>query len=222
MQKEYVIVTAGGMGTRMDSEIPKQFMELNGLPVIMHSINAFADYSSTIKLIVVLPSGHMDEWNSILEKFPIPIEFEVCTGGESRFDSVKNGLELIDGEGLVAVHDAVRPLVSVQLIKECFLRAAQKGSAIPVVSLTDSAREITGEESRPIDRDKFRLVQTPQVFDLTLLKKAYSQAYRSSFTDDASVVEAFGSKIFLVEGEKKNIKITTQEDLLIAKAYLQN
>jgi len=220
MQKKYVIITAGGAGTRMDSEIPKQFMELNGLPVIMHSIHAFADYSPTIKLIVVLPSGHMDKWNSILEKHPIPIEYEVCAGGETRFDSVKNGLELIDGEGLVAVHDAVRPLASVQLINECFLRAAQKGSAIPVVPLTDSAREIAGEESRPIDRDKFRLVQTPQAFDLTLIKKAYNQAYRASFTDDASVVEAFGSKIFLVDGEKKNIKITTQEDLLIAKAYL--
>ena len=195
-------------------------MELNDRPVIMHSIKAFAEYSSNIKLVVVLPSGHMDEWNSILAKHPIPIDYEVGSGGETRFQSVKNGLRLIEGDGLVAVHDAVRPLASVQLIRRCFQGAAQKGNAIPVIPLTDSAREITGEESRPVDREKYSLVQTPQVFDLSLIQKAYNQAFRTSFTDDASVVEAFGSKIFLMEGEKKNIKITTAEDMVIAQALL--
>jgi 2-C-methyl-D-erythritol 4-phosphate cytidylyltransferase len=221
MRKEYVIITAGGIGTRMDSGIPKQFKELNGLPVIMHSIKAFSDYSHAIKLIIVLPSGHMDKWNSIIEKFPLSLDYKVCAGGETRFESVKNGLDLTEGDGLVAIHDAVRPLVSISLISQCFLAAAEHGNAIPVMPLADSVREISGKESRPADREKIRLVQTPQVFDVALIKKAYVQAYRTSFTDDASVVEAFGSKIFLVEGEKKNIKITTAEDVIIANAYLK-
>lgn len=220
MAKEYAIITAGGKGSRMGSDIPKQFMELNGLPVIMHTINAFIDYSSDIKVILVLPEDGMQEWGRFNEKYPIKTKIHLCTGGEKRFDSVKNGLELVEEEGLVAIHDAVRPLVSTRLIIKCFQTAAKEGNAIPVIPLQDSMRELNGEDNRPANRDVFRLVQTPQVFDISLIKKAYEQAYRSSFTDDATVAEALGAKIHLVEGEKRNIKITTQEDFLIAKAYL--
>lgn len=221
MSNEYVIITAGGKGTRMGSDIPKQFLELNGLPVMMHTIKAFSDYSKNIKFVLVLPEDCMDDWARIEGQFPLKIDYKICPGGDTRFDSVKNGLGMIEGDGLVAIHDAVRPLISVSLISECFLLAAQTGNAIPVIPLQDSIMELSGDESRPIDRDKFRSVQTPQVFDLGLIRKAYEQAYRSSFTDDASVAQSFGAKIHLLEGEKRNIKITTQEDLLLAEAYLK-
>jgi 2-C-methyl-D-erythritol 4-phosphate cytidylyltransferase len=221
MPNEYVIITAGGKGSRMGSDTPKQFMELNGLPVILHTIKAFADYSSNISFVLVLPEDCMDDWAKVVEEFPQNIDYVVCPGGETRFDSVKNGLGMIDGDGMVAIHDAARPLLSVTLISDCFLLAAQKGNAIPVIPLQDSMREISGDESRPVERDKFRLVQTPQVFDVSLIKKAYEQAFRTSFTDDATVAEAFGAKINLLDGEKKNIKITSPEDMLIAKAYLE-
>ena len=216
MSKEYVIVTAGGSGTRMGSDMPKQFMDLNGIPVIVHSINAFKQYSSDINIIVVLPEGTVDLWTEIAEKFEF--DAKTCTGGDTRFASVKNGLELVGDEGMVAVHDAARPMISPALISHLYLEAAQHGNAVPVLPLTDSIRELSGEVSRPAERDRLRLVQTPQVFEAGLLKKAYEQAYRSSFTDDATVAEAFGAKIHLVEGEKRNIKITTREDLLIAEA----
>ena len=196
-------------------------MELVGIPVIMHCIKAFADYSPAIKLIVVLPDDHMEDWNNMIKKHPIGLEFELCAGGKTRFDSVKNGLDLVDGDGLVAIHDAVRPLVSVSLIKKCYDLAAQKGNSIPVIPLTDSAREVNGDDSRPIDRDKFRLVQTPQVFDVNLIKKAYEQAYRSSFSDDATVAESFGAKVYILEGERRNIKITTPDDLTTAASFLK-
>jgi len=221
MHKENVIITAGGSGVRMGSDIPKQFMELKGLPVIMHTIKAFARYSSDINIILVLPEDGMDEWDRILKKYPPDVTFHLGSGGEKRFDSVKNGLELVEGDGLVAIHDAVRPLVSSRLISKCFQTAAKEGNAIPVIPLQDSMRELNGEENRPANRDVYRLVQTPQVFEISLIKKAYEQAYRSSFTDDATVAEALGAKIHLVEGEKQNIKITTQEDFLIAKAHLE-
>jgi len=221
MYKEYVIITAGGKGNRMGSGIPKQFMELAGLPVILHSIRAFFDYSNSIRCILVLPEESMDEWKQIMESHPPGVEYELCYGGETRFDSVKAGLELINGDGLVAIHDAVRPLVSTSLIKECFDLASRKGNAVPVLPLADSVREISGEESRPVDRDKFRIVQTPQVFEVSLIKKAYQQAYRDSFTDDACVLESFGSKIYLLDGEKRNIKITTPDDMIAAEAFLK-
>jgi 2-C-methyl-D-erythritol 4-phosphate cytidylyltransferase len=216
MSKEYVIVSAGGSGTRMGSGFPKQFMELNGIPVIVHSIRAFREYSPDINIIVVLPDGAVHHWAEIAEKYEI--DAKICTGGDTRFASVKNGLELVGDEGLVAVHDAARPLVSPALVSRLFLEAARHGSAVPVLPLTDSIRELSGELSRPSERERFRLVQTPQVFEVGLLKKAYKQAYRTSFTDDATVAEEIGVRVCLVEGEKRNIKITTKEDMLIAEA----
>jgi 2-C-methyl-D-erythritol 4-phosphate cytidylyltransferase len=216
MADEYVIITAGGTGSRMDSDIPKQFMDLNGIPVIVHSIRAFLQYAPNISIIVVLPDDALDHWAAIADKYEL--EVMTCTGGDTRFTSVKNGLELLGDKGLVAVHDAARPLVSPALISQCFLEAAKNGNAVPVIQLADSLRELSNDISRPAERDRFRLVQTPQVFETGLLKKAYEQAYRSSFTDDATIAEALGAKIHLVEGERINIKITTKEDMLFAEA----
>jgi 2-C-methyl-D-erythritol 4-phosphate cytidylyltransferase len=218
MPDEYVIITAGGKGARMGADLPKQFLELAGLPVIMHAISAFSNYSSDINMILVLPDDGMDEWNRILGKYPLKAAFQLCGGGETRFHSVKNGLKMIAGDGLVAIHDAARPLVSTELISRCFREAALHGNAVPVIPMQDSMRELNGAINRPANRDVYRLVQTPQVFDVALIRKAYGQAYRLSFTDDATVAEASGAQIHLVEGERRNIKITTAEDLAVAEA----
>lgn len=216
MLKKHVIISAGGVGERMGGTVPKQFLLLNGLPVIMHSIQAFKNYSSSINVIVVLPQQHLQSWEKLCKEYKFEIKHSVCPGGESRFHSVKNGLDLISAEGLVAVHDAVRPLLSSSLISRCFEEAARMGNAVPAIPLTDSAREVSGGKNHPIDRNKIRLVQTPQVFNVETLKQAYTQSYQPFFTDDASVVEAMGQAIHLVEGEVSNIKITRPEDLRMA------
>lgn len=216
MLKKHVIICAGGVGERMGGTVPKQFLLLNGLPVIMHSIQAFKNYSSSINVIVVLPQQHLQSWEKLCKEYKFEIKHSVCPGGESRFHSVKNGLDLISAEGLVAVHDAVRPLLSSSLISRCFEEAARMGNAVPAIPLTDSAREVSGGKNHPIDRNKIRLVQTPQVFNVETLKQAYTQSYQPFFTDDASVVEAMGQAIHLVEGEESNIKITRPEDLRMA------
>lgn len=221
MPDKYVIITAGGMGARMGSTTPKQFLELNKMPVIMHSIRAFIDYSRSLKLILVLPDIFIAEWGKLCRKHDFTVEHEVCSGGETRFQSVKNGLKYVDEKGLVAIHDAVRPVVSLSLIDRCFEEASQKGNAIPAMPLKDSVREISGDENRPVDREKFRLMQTPQVFETSLIKRAYDQAYRASFTDDATVVESMGITINLIDGESKNIKVTTPDDMIIAGAFLK-
>lgn len=221
MFDKYVIITAGGMGTRMGSTTPKQFLELNRLPVIMHSIRAFIDYSRSIKLILVLPDIFIPEWEKLCEKHDFIVEYKVCSGGETRFQSVKNGLNVVGEKGLVAIHDAVRPVVSPSLIDRCFAEASQKGNAVPALILKESVREISGIESRPVDRDKFRLMQTPQVFKTSLIKKAYDQAFRASFTDDATVAESMGITINLIKGENKNIKVTTPDDMIVAEAFLK-
>lgn len=221
MSKHYVIITAGGTGTRMGAGIPKQFLKLNGLPVIMHSIYAFADHYKGIEVIVVLPPGFSDTWNALCKEHNFTVEHQLCQGGETRFQSVKNGLGLVKGDGIVAVHDAARPLLTADLIETCFRETSEKGNAIPVIGVRDSVREIAAEENRPLYRDKLRLVQTPQVFRTESLIKAYQQAERSSFTDDASVAESNGITINLVEGEERNIKITTPDDMIIAEALLK-
>ena len=220
MSEKYVIITAGGVGTRMGTSSPKQFLELHDLPVIMHSIKAFTDHSTSIHLILVLPEDYIEEWNNLCSQYNFSAKHQVCTGGDTRFQSVKNGLKLIEGEGLVAIHDAVRPLVTPSLISRCFDDAEHYGNAIPVINPKDSVREVNNNDSKVVDREKLRLVQTPQVFKCSLIQKAYEQAYRPLFTDDASVLESLGVKIHLTEGEQSNIKLTTREDLLIAKALL--
>ncbi|MDT8393719.1 MAG: 2-C-methyl-D-erythritol 4-phosphate cytidylyltransferase [Bacteroidales bacterium] len=221
MAQKYVIITAGGRGSRMGAAIPKQFLILNGLPVIMHSINAFLDHSADIKVIVALPQEYFNTWKTLCSEYDFKANHQLCAGGETRFQSVKNGLSLVDNEGIVAVHDAVRPLVSPALIKKCFIETSEKGNAVPVVHLKDSVREVNANDNKPIQRERLRLVQTPQVFMAGILKKAYQQENNIAFTDDASVAESQGVKINLIEGDDKNIKITTPDDLIIAEALMK-
>lgn len=205
----------------MGAEIPKQFLILNGLPVIMHSINAFLNYFNSIKIVLVLPQAHFDTWKELCEQHNFNREHNLCAGGETRFQSVKNGLKYVENDALVAVHDAVRPLVSTNLIDRCYSQAEVRGNAVPVIALKDSARSITAEGSISLKRDTIRLVQTPQVFQAGELSAAYEQEEDASFTDDASVVEANGMKIHLVEGCGRNIKITTPADMAMAEAMLK-
>lgn len=206
---------------RMGSELPKQFIPIAGKPVLMHTIEAFYHFNNHIKIILVLPESHQEYWKGLCNKYAFGIPHHIATGGETRFHSVKNGLELIES-GLVAVQDGVRPFASKELIKRCFNAAWDHMAVIPVINSTDSLREILDNgDSQIIDRSKIRLIQTPQVFSAELLKEAYQTQYTDTFTDDASVVEAMGMHIYLVEGEITNIKITTPFDLKIGETILQ-
>lgn len=215
-----VIIVAGGKGLRMGSELPKQFLNVGGKPVLMRTIEAFYNFDKSIHIIVALSASYREHWSKLCKGYGFTIYHEVVDGGETRFHSVKNGLELI-GEGWVAVHDAVRPFASVSLLKTCFDSAKEYKAVIPVIDVTDSLREIVGEnDSKIVDRSKYRMVQTPQVFDSALLKKAYEADFSEDFTDDASVVEAYGHAIHLVAGERTNIKITTPFDLDLGEVIL--
>ncbi|NDV77549.1 2-C-methyl-D-erythritol 4-phosphate cytidylyltransferase [Dysgonomonas sp. 511] len=216
-----VIIVAGGKGLRMGSDIPKQFLPICGKPVLMHTIEAFYHFDNDINIVLVLPQSHQDYWMELCKEYNFSLPHRIATGGETRFHSVKNGLEMIEG-GLVAVQDGVRPFASVEMIRRCFESAKLYNAVIPVINSVDSLREVLSEDrSKIIDRSKIRMVQTPQVFSVDILKKAYQAEYKNTFTDDASVVENIGVNIHLVEGEVTNIKITTPLDLklgeLIAK-----
>lgn len=219
--KNYVVIVAGGTGKRMGAEIPKQFLELGGRPVLMHTIERFRDFDPSAELITVLPEDQIRFWCELQEKYAFNIVQTMVKGGATRFQSVKNGLEFVDDDGLVAIHDGVRPFVSAETIKRCFETAASLGNAIPVIQSSDSMRILKGNESAMINRQNVRLVQTPQVFRCGLLKEAYRHEYNPEFTDDASVVEKMGVKINLVDGNRENIKITNPEDLLISNALLK-
>lgn len=221
MAKEYVIITGGGKGSRMGSDLPKQFHILNGLPLLMHTINAFFDYSDTINVVLVLPEDHFDTWGKLCKQYNFTLKHILCSGGKTRFHSVKKGLSHVDEKALVAIHDAVRPMASGKLINDCFRVAEEKGSAVPVIPLKDSVRSITAEGSTSLDRESIRLVQTPQVFWANELSAAYDQAGSLSFTDDASIAESAGICINLVDGCFRNIKITTPDDMAVAKALMQ-
>jgi 2-C-methyl-D-erythritol 4-phosphate cytidylyltransferase len=218
---EYAVIVAGGKGTRINSVLPKQFLELQGLPILMHTLNAFYRYSYGIKIILVLPEDDFETWELLCTKYRYRKPYLLQKGGDSRFQSVKKGLELIDGEGLVAIHDGVRPLVSEDIIGASFRLAAVHQSAVATVRLKESIRETDQERTRAVDRSRFRLVQTPQTFQVSLLKRAYEVKEEPSLTDDASVVERAGLTISLFEGSYENIKITTPEDLIIAEALLK-
>lgn len=220
MRKLYAIIVAGGKGMRMGKDLPKQFLPIDGTPILMHTLQAFYDYDPSMTLIVVLPSDQQAYWSKLCGDYHFTIPHVVVKGGETRFHSVKNGLSCIKGEGLVAVHDGVRPFVHCDTIDRCFAAAQESGAAVPVVEVVDSLRKVEDEESRSVSRREYRIVQTPQVFDISLLKEAYKQPYTVDFTDDASVVEAYGRKISLVEGNRENIKITSPFDLVIAEAFL--
>lgn len=215
-----VIIVAGGTGKRMQADIPKQFIELKSKPILMHTIEVFVKYNHHINIIVVLPENQMVVWKQMCEEHNFNIVHQTIAGGATRFDSVKNGLELAPDEGLVAVHDGVRPLVSVQTIHRCFEMAERTGTAIPVIDIVESIRKVEENDNEAVDRNLYKAVQTPQVFETQILKAAYRQDYVPTFTDDASVVEAFGHKISIVEGNKENIKITTPLDLEIGELFL--
>ncbi len=222
MTKKHLILVAGGSGTRMGSATPKQFLLLNGKPVLLHTLEQFYAFSKDINIVLALPQTAIEEWSEIVRKYTIAIPHTVVQGGETRFQSVKNALSTISGDGVVAVHDGVRPLVSHATIAACFDKAERSGAAIPVVALNDSIRQKTAEGSISVHREDFCAVQTPQVFSLTILCKAYEQEYRSTFTDDASVVESAGYKVSLIQGNVENIKITTPADLIFAEAMMKN
>jgi len=216
------IIVAGGKGMRMQADIPKQFIELRGKPVLMYTLEAFHRYNSSIQLIVVLPEFQINFWKSLCKKHFFDLTHQIVSGGQTRYQSVKNGLEIINDFALVAVHDGVRPFVSIQTIARCFDEADKYGSAIPVMDLEESIRQVDESSSLSVDRRSFKLVQTPQIFNSEILKKAYEQSFSPLFTDDASVVEASGIKIHLVEGNRENIKITTGFDLELAETILNS
>lgn len=215
---EYALIVAGGKGTRIKSKVPKQFLDIDGLPILMHTINAFYAYSPTIRVVVVLPEDDFPLWNELclLHNYHKPLMLE--KGGESRFQSVRNGLAKIETDGLVAIHDGVRPLVSSDIIAASFRLAAVHGSAVAAVRLKESIRMTDQDNTKAMDRSKFRLIQTPQTFRVNLIKHAYELKEDASLTDDASVAEKAGHTISLFEGSYENIKITTAEDLVIAEA----
>ncbi len=215
-----VIIVAGGIGKRMESDIPKQFLNISGKPILLHTMECFIRYSTKIRIIIVLPEYYMDYWKSLVMEKAITLKHELTSGGEMRFHSVKNGLKLITEPGLVAVHDGVRPLVSSETLHRVFIKAENEGNAIPVIPITETMRKLSENSSKTVFRDDYRLIQTPQVFEAGLLKKAYEQEYRNEFTDDATVVESLGVTINMVEGNPENIKITRQSDLKYAENLL--
>jgi 2-C-methyl-D-erythritol 4-phosphate cytidylyltransferase len=220
MMKKSVLIVAAGSGSRMNHETPKQFLRLGDQPLLMHTIRRFYDFDPTISIILVLPFAYVETWNILCARHRFPIAHQLVTGGSERFYSVKNGLGKATASGLIAIHDGVRPLVTEALIKRCYDNAARHGSAIPVLKPDESLREINGNLSKPVDREKFRLVQTPQTFDAKLIKAAYHRDFQPEFTDDAAVYEAAGYAVHLVEGDAANIKITTPVDLIIAESLM--
>jgi len=215
--KLYALIVAGGKGSRMGADIPKQFLELTGKPVLMRTIERFMAFDRSIRIIIVLPEDQTGYWEELKKKYSFSVPHTVATGGPTRFDSVKNGLEKIGEKCLVAIHDGVRPLVSIDTIKRCFVEAEKFGNAVPAISPADSVRIITEQGNMPVNRQYLRIIQTPQVFDSELIKKAYLQEYNADFTDDATILEKTGESIHLVEGNRENLKITNPGDIEIAE-----
>ncbi|MBR9999668.1 MAG: 2-C-methyl-D-erythritol 4-phosphate cytidylyltransferase [Cyclobacteriaceae bacterium] len=219
---EYAVIVAGGTGTRMTSDVPKQYIPVNGLPILMHTIRIFFDYSTNINLIAVLAEKDHDHWQELCHQYKFHYPVILAKGGETRFQSVRNGLEKTGDSGLVAIHDGVRPMVDKAIIGASFQLAALHGCAIAAVRLKESIRITDKDETRTVDRSKYRLIQTPQTFQIPIIKRAYEQPENPSFTDDASVAEKAGYKISLFEGSYRNIKITTPEDLQMAAMLLRS
>ncbi len=238
---DYIIIVAGGKGLRMGSDIPKQFLPIGGKPVLMRTLERFREYSPSIQIILVLPKAQQDYWRQLCADYHFNVEYQLADGGETRFHSVQHGLALIPdkAEGVVGVHDGVRPFPSIEVIRRCYDTAREKKAVIPVIPVVETIRHIIAadnsgqtrnpeksavvrckKESVTVPRDEYRLVQTPQCFDIQLLKAANRQPYNDGFTDDASVVEAYGFDITLVEGNRENIKITTPYDLKIAEVLI--
>lgn len=214
------IIVAGGSGRRMGAPVPKQFLLLGGKPVLCRTIGAFHRFDPAMQLIVVLPENGIEQWRALCAEHGIRIPHAVVAGGAERFHSVRAGLKEVRHDGLVAVHDGVRPLVSTGLIGRCFAAAERHAAAIPVLPVNSSVREVRDEGSRAIDRAALRMVQTPQCFRVPLLRKAFELPYDPAFTDEATLVERTGASVHLVEGEEANIKITTSVDMVVAETLL--
>ena len=221
--KRYAIIVAGGKGLRMGGELPKQFIPIKGRPVLMRTLDTFHACDESIQIILVLPRDHQDYWRELCAQYQFAVPHRIADGGATRFHSVQSGLSLVDApEALVAVHDGVRPFVSYEVISRCYAEAEARGAVVPVVPVVETVRQLTGEGSATVDRNAYQLVQTPQTFRATLLRRAYEQPYTDAFTDDASVVEALGEAVTLVDGNRENIKLTTPFDLIVAKALVDS
>jgi 2-C-methyl-D-erythritol 4-phosphate cytidylyltransferase len=226
---DYIIIVAGGKGLRMGSDIPKQFLPIGGKPVLMRTLERFREYSPTLQIILVLPQAQQEYWNQLCKDYDFKVEYVLADGGETRFHSVQNGLAKIpdDSEGVVGIHDGVRPFPSIDVIRRCYDTARTAKAVIPVIPVVETVRHLTEcptlceAASVTVPRDEYRLVQTPQTFDIQLLKAANRQSYNDGFTDDASVVESYGHAITLVEGNRENIKITTPYDITVAEAIIR-
>ena len=235
---DYVIIVAGGKGLRMGSDIPKQFLPIGGKPVLMRTLERFREYSEDLQIILVLPEAQQAYWQELCKEYDFQVDYQIANGGQTRFHSVQNGLNLIpdDAEGVVGVHDGVRPFPSIEVIRSCYETARMAKAVIPVIPIVETVRQIIpNNQSTPsnqntpnnpssitVPRDQYRLVQTPQTFDIQLLKAANRQPYNDGFTDDASVVESYGHQITLVEGNRENIKITTPYDITVAEAIINS
>jgi 2-C-methyl-D-erythritol 4-phosphate cytidylyltransferase len=219
---DYIIIVAGGKGLRMGSDIPKQFLPIGGKPVLMRTLERFREYSAELQIILVLPEAQQEYWHQLCKEYHFDVEYTLANGGQTRFHSVQNGLAKVpdDAQGVVGVHDGVRPFPSIEVIKNCYETARTKKAVIPVIPVVETVRHLEGEKSVTVPRGDYRLVQTPQTFDIQLLKAANRQPYNDGFTDDASVVESYGYEITLVEGNRENIKITTPYDLKIAEVLI--
>jgi 2-C-methyl-D-erythritol 4-phosphate cytidylyltransferase len=211
----YAVIVAAGSGMRMGVPIPKQFLEVGGRPILMHILNRFVAFDASIRLVVVLHPDYIEFWRSLCEKHDYSVPHSIVSGGSERFFSVQKAIQsLVDTEeAIVGIHDAVRPMVSVATLERCYATAQETGSAVPCISVNDSMRIVDADGNRSISRSSLRIIQTPQCFRLNLLRRAFTQEYNTAFTDDASVVEALGESIELVEGNRENIKVTTPEDM---------
>ncbi len=218
--RKFSIIVAGGKGLRMGSDLPKQFLLLKEKPVLMRTLEIFSDYDPSMKLILALPEDHIPYWNELCQTYHFNRKVSIVKGGATRYHSVKNALETIAEDGIIAVHDGVRPLITIGLIDRCFKEAEKFKNAIPFIPVSESLREVNGEKNQRVDRSKFVMIQTPQVFEVQLLKEAFRQRYRDEFTDEASMIEFMDIPVHLVEGIPQNIKITHPADLVFAEAFL--
>ena len=223
---DYVIIVAGGKGLRMGSDIPKQFLPIGGKPVLMRTLERFREYDADLQIILVLPEAQQAYWHQLCEEYHFDVAYTLANGGQTRFHSVQNGLAKVpdDAKGVVGVHDGVRPFPSIEVIRNCYETTRTAKAVIPVIPVVETVRQLYSngrqKESRTVPRDEYRLVQTPQTFDIQLLKAANRQPYNDGFADDASVVESYGQQITLVEGYRETIKITTPYDLKIAEVLV--
>jgi 2-C-methyl-D-erythritol 4-phosphate cytidylyltransferase len=220
--ERYVIIVAGGSGKRMESSVPKQFMLLNNRPLLMHVFDVFQTFDTNIKFVLVLNPSLWIQWQNLCKEYNFTMQHQLVEGGSERYYSVKKGLEAVPKQVVVAVHDAARPLVSLQTIQRCFYYAEKHGNAVPAIEVSDSYRLLDPSGNKALNRKLLRIIQTPQVFESSLLKQAYTQEFAPLFTDDASVLESLGIAINLVQGNTENIKITNPMDLIIATDWLQN